>query len=159
MNAADLIVLAPWLLFGVGLGAICYRLFRPGHNPPAPPSDLMTSAPGWAWAAAGLAICCLLTHRPAREQTTGSGVSRAVLVSAAWVGAGIAFGLVVALWQGGDVLRPPPPRPPSPPALSARLRSTARSSPRVRSGQRLGRGPLRGPALTRSPSPCFPQPM
>ncbi len=27
---------------------------------------------------------------------------RTVLVSAAWVGAGIAFGLVVALWQGGD---------------------------------------------------------
>ena len=52
MNAADLIVLAPWLLFGAGLGVIGYRLFRrSGHIPPAPPSDPMTSAPGWAWAA------------------------------------------------------------------------------------------------------------
>ena len=28
MNAADLFVLAPWLLFGAGLGAIGYRLWR-----------------------------------------------------------------------------------------------------------------------------------
>ncbi len=28
MNAADMIVLAPWVLFGVGLGAICYRLLH-----------------------------------------------------------------------------------------------------------------------------------
>ena len=61
----------------------------------------MTSAPGWAWAAAGLAICCLLTIDLLASRR-GSGVSRAVLVSAAWVGAGIAFGLMVALWQGGD---------------------------------------------------------
>jgi len=28
VNAADLIVLAPWLLFGAGLGVIGYRLFH-----------------------------------------------------------------------------------------------------------------------------------
>jgi hypothetical protein len=28
VNAADLIVLGPWLLFGVGLGAICCRLLH-----------------------------------------------------------------------------------------------------------------------------------
>jgi tellurite resistance protein TerC len=61
----------------------------------------MTSVPGWAWAAAGLAICCLLSIDLLASRR-GSGVSRAVLVSAAWVGAGTAFGLVVALWQGGD---------------------------------------------------------
>jgi hypothetical protein len=26
VTAADLLVLAPWLIFGVGLAAICYRL-------------------------------------------------------------------------------------------------------------------------------------
>ncbi len=60
----------------------------------------MTDAPGWAWAAAGLTICCLLVLDLAASRR-GSGMSRAVLVSAAWVGAGIAFGLVVALSLGG----------------------------------------------------------
>ena len=27
VTAADLLVLAPWLIFGVALGVICYRLF------------------------------------------------------------------------------------------------------------------------------------
>jgi TerC family integral membrane protein len=60
----------------------------------------MTSAPGWAWAAAAAAICCLLgidllvTRR-------APAMPRAALLAAAWVGAGIAFGLVLTLWQGG----------------------------------------------------------
>ena len=29
MTAADLLVLAPWLIFGAGLAAICYRLLAP----------------------------------------------------------------------------------------------------------------------------------
>jgi hypothetical protein len=28
VTAADLLVLAPWLVFGAGLAAICYRLLR-----------------------------------------------------------------------------------------------------------------------------------
>ena len=39
MTAADLLVLAPWLIFGAALAAICYRLpdsgtFVAGLNPP-----------------------------------------------------------------------------------------------------------------------------
>lgn len=60
----------------------------------------MTGVPGWARAAVGGAICGLLgidllaSHRP--------GMSRAVLLSAAWVGAGIGFGLILTVWQGAD---------------------------------------------------------
>jgi tellurite resistance protein TerC len=60
----------------------------------------LTGVPGWAWAAVGCAISCLLgidllaSRRP--------GMSRAVLVSAAWVGAGVGFGLVLTLSQGAD---------------------------------------------------------
>ena len=60
----------------------------------------MTAAPGWAWAATGFTILCLLTidllasRREPRMAT-------AVLGSAAWVGAAIVFGLVLALSQGG----------------------------------------------------------
>jgi tellurite resistance protein TerC len=60
----------------------------------------LTGTPGWAWAAVVcvifglLAIDLLASRRP--------GMSRAVLVSAAWVGAGLGFGLVLTLWQGAD---------------------------------------------------------
>ena len=61
----------------------------------------MTGGPGWAWAGAACMIGCLLavdllvSRRPWR-------LSRALLLSAAWVGAGIGFGLVVTVTQGGD---------------------------------------------------------
>jgi tellurite resistance protein TerC len=61
----------------------------------------VTGVPGWAWLAAGGVICCLLAidlvasgRRP--------GMSRAVVASVIWVGAGIGFGLVITLWQGAD---------------------------------------------------------
>jgi tellurite resistance protein TerC len=60
----------------------------------------LTGAPGWAWPVvvcviAGLLAIDLLASRRA-------GTSRAMLVSAAWVGAGVCFGLVLTLWQGAD---------------------------------------------------------
>ena len=60
----------------------------------------MTGTPAWAWAAAcgaiaGLLAIDLLLHR---DQP---GVRRAALVSAAWVAAGTAFGLILIPWQGG----------------------------------------------------------
>jgi tellurite resistance protein TerC len=60
----------------------------------------LTGAPGWAWPAvvcviSGLLAVDLLASRRAR-------MSRAGLVSAAWVGAGVGFGLVLTLWQGAD---------------------------------------------------------
>jgi hypothetical protein len=31
MTRSDLIVLAPWIIFGAGLAAVCLRLWRPRH--------------------------------------------------------------------------------------------------------------------------------
>jgi tellurite resistance protein TerC len=60
----------------------------------------LTGAPGWAWPVvvcviSGLLAVDLLASRRA-------GISRAALVSAAWVGAGVGFGLVLTVWQGAD---------------------------------------------------------
>jgi TerC family integral membrane protein len=60
----------------------------------------VTGAPGWAWAAAGSVIAGLL----AIDLLVNRGqprMRRAVLVSAGWVAAGTAFGLVLIAWQGG----------------------------------------------------------
>lgn len=60
----------------------------------------MTAAPGWAWAATGFTILCLLTIDLLASRREPR-MARAVLGSAAWVGAAIVFGLVLALSQGG----------------------------------------------------------
>jgi tellurite resistance protein TerC len=61
----------------------------------------MTSAPAWAWAAAVAVICGLLAIDmvTTRRQPV---MSRTVMLSVAWVGAGIGFGLILILWQGFD---------------------------------------------------------
>jgi hypothetical protein len=54
MTGSDLIVLAPWILFGVGVSAVVFRLCRPGcssrhASPPGQPSSQPESgAPGEA---------------------------------------------------------------------------------------------------------------
>ena len=61
----------------------------------------MTGTPAWAWLAAGSAIAVLLAVDLIVNRGQ-PGMRRAVLVSAAWVGAGIVFGIAVVVWQGGD---------------------------------------------------------
>jgi len=60
----------------------------------------MTGTPGWAWAAAVGVILGLLAVDLAmgRGQPT---MRRAVLVSAGWVAAAVAFGGVLLAWRGG----------------------------------------------------------
>jgi len=62
----------------------------------------MTGTPAWAWAAAVGVICGLLAidMLSTRRQP---GMSRTVLLSAVWVGAGIGFGVILTLWQGFGV--------------------------------------------------------
>jgi tellurite resistance protein TerC len=60
----------------------------------------VTGTPGWAWAAAGCAILGFLAIDLLANRGQ-PGMRRAVLVSAAWVAAGTAFGLIIAAWQGG----------------------------------------------------------
>lgn len=61
----------------------------------------MTAVPGWAWAAAGGTIGCLLlidllaSRRP-------QGFSRTAALSAAWIGAGAGFGIVITAMLGSD---------------------------------------------------------
>jgi tellurite resistance protein TerC len=61
----------------------------------------MISVPGWAWAAAAGTIGCLLvidllaTRRP-------PGFSRSAALTAGWVAAGAAFGIVIVATLGGD---------------------------------------------------------
>ena len=59
----------------------------------------MTGTPGWAWAAAVGVILGLLAVDLAmsRGQST---MRRAVLVSAGWVAAAVAFGGVLLAWRG-----------------------------------------------------------
>jgi hypothetical protein len=38
MTGSDLIVLAPWIVFGVCLVVLCVRLFRARRSAPRPPS-------------------------------------------------------------------------------------------------------------------------
>ena len=61
----------------------------------------MTGTPAWAWLAAGSAIAVLLAVDLIVNRGQ-PGMRRAVLVSAAWVGAGIVFGIAVVVRQGGD---------------------------------------------------------
>src|SRR5262245_931256 len=60
----------------------------------------MTGAPGWAWAAAGGVILGLLAVDLAVNRGQ-AGMRRAVLVSAGWIAAAAAFGVIVILWRGG----------------------------------------------------------
>jgi tellurite resistance protein TerC len=60
----------------------------------------VTGTPGCAWAAAGCAILGLLAIDLLANRGQ-PGMRRAVLVSAAWVAAGTAFGFIIAAWQGG----------------------------------------------------------
>jgi len=60
----------------------------------------VTGTPGWAWLAAGCAIAGLLAIDLIVNRGQ-PGMRRAVLVSAAWVGAGIVFGIAILAWQGG----------------------------------------------------------
>jgi len=61
----------------------------------------VTGAPGWAWVAAGCIILGLLAVDLLLNRGQPD-MRRAVLVSVAWVTAGVAFGIAVTLWQGGD---------------------------------------------------------
>jgi tellurite resistance protein TerC len=61
----------------------------------------VTGAPGWAWLAATAVILGLLAADLLLNRGQ-PGMRRAVLVSAAWVTAGVAFGVAITLWQGGD---------------------------------------------------------
>ena len=62
------------------------------------------STPGWVWAAfAALVVVLLLVdlivvHKDAHVVTT----KEAAIESAVWISIGLAFGLVILLWQGGD---------------------------------------------------------
>ena len=58
----------------------------------------MTSAPGWAWPVVICVILVLLTIDLLASRRPG--FSRAALISAAWLGAGVAFGLILTVWQG-----------------------------------------------------------
>jgi hypothetical protein len=49
VTAADLLVLAPWLIFGAAVAAICYRLlipYPPWRFSPAPPRSPVMGNPG-----------------------------------------------------------------------------------------------------------------
>ncbi|HEY7016427.1 MAG TPA: TerC family protein [Streptosporangiaceae bacterium] len=59
----------------------------------------MTGAPAWAWAAS-LAVICGLLAIDMLSTRRQPGLSRTVVLSIAWVAAGIGFGLVLVLWQG-----------------------------------------------------------
>jgi tellurite resistance protein TerC len=60
----------------------------------------LTSAPGWAWPVVVCVIFVLLTIDLLASRRPG--ISRAALISAAWLGAGVAFGLILSVWQGPD---------------------------------------------------------
>jgi len=61
----------------------------------------VTGTPGWAWLAAGCVIAGLLAVDLLVNRGQ-PGMRRAVLVSAAWVGAGVVFGIIIFWWQGGE---------------------------------------------------------
>ncbi len=61
----------------------------------------MTGAPAWAWAAS-LAVICGLLAIDMLSTRRQPGLSRTVVLSIAWVGAGVGFGLILILWQGFD---------------------------------------------------------
>jgi tellurite resistance protein TerC len=60
----------------------------------------VTGTPVWAWMAAGSVIFGLLAIDLIVNRGQ-PGMRRAVLVSAAWIGAGIVFGIAIVVWQGG----------------------------------------------------------
>lgn len=62
----------------------------------------MTGAQGWAWAVAGATIACLLIVDLLASRGEQQRMRTAVLVSAAWVAAGVAFGLLLIPWLGGS---------------------------------------------------------
>src|SRR5215470_12970009 len=59
----------------------------------------MTGTPGWAWAAAVGAILGLLVLDLAMSRGRPT-MRRAVLVSAGWVAAAVAFGAIILAWRG-----------------------------------------------------------
>jgi tellurite resistance protein TerC len=61
----------------------------------------VTGTPAWAWMAAGSIIAGLLASDLIVNRGQ-PGMRRAVLVSAAWISAGIVFGIAIWVWQGGD---------------------------------------------------------
>jgi tellurite resistance protein TerC len=60
----------------------------------------MTGTPGWAWAAAVGVILGLLAVDLAMSRGPST-MRRAVLVSAGWVAAAVAFGGILLAWRGG----------------------------------------------------------
>jgi tellurite resistance protein TerC len=60
----------------------------------------MTGTPGWAWAAASGVILGLLALDLAANRGQQA-LRRAVLVSAGWVAAAVAFGAILIAWRGG----------------------------------------------------------
>src|SRR5215469_4763050 len=67
----------------------------------SPARQPVTGTPAWAWMAAGCVIAGLLAIDLIVNRGQ-PGMRRAVLVSAAWVGAGVVFGIAIVVWQGGD---------------------------------------------------------
>jgi tellurite resistance protein TerC len=61
----------------------------------------VTGTPAWAWMAAGSVIAGLLAIDLIVNRGQ-PGMRRAVLVSAAWIGAGAVFGIAILVWQRGD---------------------------------------------------------
>lgn len=70
---------------------------RPAGSP-APRPQALTTAPGWAWPVVVCVIFVLLTIDLLASRRPG--IPRAALISAAWLGAGVAFGLILTVWQG-----------------------------------------------------------
>jgi hypothetical protein len=64
----------------------------------------MTGTPGWAWAAAVGVIPGLLAVDLAMSRSQPT-MRRAVLVSAGWVAAAVAFGGILLGWRGGAARR------------------------------------------------------
>jgi tellurite resistance protein TerC len=60
----------------------------------------VTGTPGWAWAAAGCVILGLLVIDLLMNRGQ-PGMRRALFISAGWVAAGTAFGLIIIAWRGG----------------------------------------------------------
>src|SRR5262249_29951720 len=74
---------------------------RPGHAAHDGAKRLpMTGTPGWAWAAAVGVILGLLAVDLAMSRGRPT-MRRAVLVSAGWVAAAVAFGGILLAWRGG----------------------------------------------------------
>ena len=61
------------------------------------------AVPLWAWAAAVGVICVLLVIDLVANRRPTEGLRRAVVMTAAWIAAGVTFGLVMGVWRGPSI--------------------------------------------------------